>query len=438
MGVAKIFFHHFCTFGLFDEIWSDPGADFMSEVVNQLNAWFGIRHVVSLVDRHESNGVEGTNKQLLRHLRTLCHDDALKSKWSDPTVLSLILFTINDAMNSESGVRPFDAKYGSESGTYFRLPDNTSAGTVTHVWLQQLNKDLQLIRKLTDEHHAQLIKERTALNPPPEKQNHYQPGDFILYQYPPDRPKPSKLSSPYLGPYEVRRQIKNDVEASHVVTGGIQTFHVDQIKLFVGNRVQAEEVGRSDADQHMIQRFLAYIGDPYKRTTCEFEVEFCDGSIVWLPWSPDLFSTTQYEYFCRENRELFPLLFTVDIARLRVKEIRTQSIDLVAPDESVYLSLRSIDPYWYDTLPLEDPYHITYVVVLTYVSWTTPRSTKFISGRIPAFNFDLPKLDNYFVSMYGSIHDLRPSMLLLDSTYFHTHPSLIPPTEVLSQLPKKP
>ena len=29
LGVAKIFFHHFCTFGLFDEIWSDPGSDFM-------------------------------------------------------------------------------------------------------------------------------------------------------------------------------------------------------------------------------------------------------------------------------------------------------------------------------------------------------------------------------------------------------------------------
>ena len=438
MGVAKIFFHHFCVFGLFDEIWSDPGSDFMSDVISQLNTWFGIRHVVSLVDRHESNGVEGTNKQLLRHLRALCNDEALKSKWSDPTVLSLILFTINDAVNSESGVRPFDAKYGSDSGTYFRLPENTVSSTVSHIWLQQLNQDLQHIRKLTNEHHAHLVKERTALNPPVEKQNHYQPGDFILYQYPTDRAKPSKLSSPYLGPYEVRRHVKNDIEASHVVTGGIQTFHVDQVKLFVGNRVQAEEVGRSDADQHMIHRFLAYIGDPYKRTTCEFEVEFCDGSIVWLPWSNDIFSTTQYEYFCRDNRELFPLLFTVETARLRIKEIRTQSIDLVAPGETVYLSLRNIDPYWYDTLPLEDPYHLLYVVVLQYISWSVPRSAKHIRGHIPVFALDLPKLDNYFVSMCGCTHELRSSMILLDALYFQGHPSHIPPSTSLAQLHKKP
>ena len=26
MVVVKVVFHHFCTFGLFDEIWSDPGS----------------------------------------------------------------------------------------------------------------------------------------------------------------------------------------------------------------------------------------------------------------------------------------------------------------------------------------------------------------------------------------------------------------------------
>ena len=159
----------------------------------------------------------------------------------------------------ETGVRPFDAKFGSESGTYFRLPNSFQASNIGHIWLQQLNQNLQQIRKVTDEHHARLIKERTASNPPTEQQNLYQPGDFILYQYPVNRPNASKLASPYLGPYEVRRQIKNDIEASHVVTGGIQTFHVDQVKLFIGDRTQAEEVARSDADQHMISRFVAYL-----------------------------------------------------------------------------------------------------------------------------------------------------------------------------------
>jgi hypothetical protein len=69
-----------CAFGLYDEVISDPGSDFMSQMVASLNSWFGIRHKVSLVDRHESNGVEGTNKQLLRHLRALVHDERLEGR----------------------------------------------------------------------------------------------------------------------------------------------------------------------------------------------------------------------------------------------------------------------------------------------------------------------------------------------------------------------
>ena len=111
--VATTLFMFFCTFGVFDELWSDPGSDLMAEVVQQLSEWMGIRRVISLVDRHESNGVEGTNKQILRHLRTLVHDLRVPKKWSDPTIHSLVLFAIIDGVNSETGVRPLDAMFGS-------------------------------------------------------------------------------------------------------------------------------------------------------------------------------------------------------------------------------------------------------------------------------------------------------------------------------------
>ena len=88
--IALALFIYFTTFGIFDELWSDPGSDLMSEAVKQLNAYLGIRHVVSLVDRHESNGVEGPNKQLLRHLRTLVYDTRTISRWTDPVIIIII------------------------------------------------------------------------------------------------------------------------------------------------------------------------------------------------------------------------------------------------------------------------------------------------------------------------------------------------------------
>ena len=59
----------------------------MSEVVKQLNAYFGVNHKVSLVGRHQSNGCEGTSKQLLRHLAMLVLDERHYNNWSDDTVL---------------------------------------------------------------------------------------------------------------------------------------------------------------------------------------------------------------------------------------------------------------------------------------------------------------------------------------------------------------
>ena len=70
------------------------------------------------MDRHETNGEEGTNKQLLRHLKALVHDERLVQRWSDPTIICLITLALKDAINSETGVRPFDAKFGSEDGPY--------------------------------------------------------------------------------------------------------------------------------------------------------------------------------------------------------------------------------------------------------------------------------------------------------------------------------
>jgi hypothetical protein len=68
ISMATSIFQFFCTYGMFDSIISDPGSDLTSEVIKHLTDWFKTKHVFSLVDRHESNGVEGSNKQILRHL----------------------------------------------------------------------------------------------------------------------------------------------------------------------------------------------------------------------------------------------------------------------------------------------------------------------------------------------------------------------------------
>jgi hypothetical protein len=88
--LAGILIQHFATFGLFDEIISDPGSSFMGNTIQKLNNIFGVTHQISLIGRHESNGVEGTNKQILRHLTTLVLETGVKDRWSEPNTLAFI------------------------------------------------------------------------------------------------------------------------------------------------------------------------------------------------------------------------------------------------------------------------------------------------------------------------------------------------------------
>jgi hypothetical protein len=88
-----------------------------------------------------------------------------------------------------------------------------------------LDEDLRIIREISTKFQAELIATRLAQTPE-DKQNKFQPGDLVLFQLNPDQPKPTKLTSPYLGPYEVLRQVKNDVEVRHVSLGVVKQFHV--------------------------------------------------------------------------------------------------------------------------------------------------------------------------------------------------------------------
>ena len=110
----------------------DPGSEYTAEVIKHLHQWLGMNQKFSLVDRHTSSGVEGTNKQLLRHLRALVHDERVGNKWSDPTILPLILYLVNSSHSSETGVTPMQAKFGSIDMTYHQLPEDTPSSEVTH------------------------------------------------------------------------------------------------------------------------------------------------------------------------------------------------------------------------------------------------------------------------------------------------------------------
>jgi len=369
ISIATALFVYYCTFGVFDEVYTDPGSNILSEVVEQLNKWLQVKHVVSLVDRHESNGVEGTNKQILRHVRTIVHDLRIKDRWSDPIILCLVFFVINDQVNSETGVRPLDAMFGSADGPYLRLPREGLPADITNAWVVALDADLKKIRQISKEYQDQLVRERTQATPE-ETQNQYQPGDLVFFRRDTTMPLPTKLSGGYTGPWEVIKQHKNVVFCKHLAVGIEKPLHVSRLKLHVGSKESAMEVAMRDKDQYLVKAITAWKGDPNKRSKMKFWVQYDDGDEMWVSYKADLVDNEQYREFVARDPRLFQLRYSAAIVHIQIDNVRKTPIVSVAPGDRVYVDLRYIKGHEvFDKLGLPNAYFTEYVCECSYVRW---------------------------------------------------------------------
>jgi hypothetical protein len=110
----------------------------------------------------------------------------------------------------------------------------------------------------------------------------------ILHQRSTTHELPSKLSPNFLGPFKVITHIQNDVTCKNLITDALSVFHTSRLKLFTGTFDVAYEHALRDADQYVIKCITAYRGDPFLRTSMQFETTFNDNTTLWLPWSPDI------------------------------------------------------------------------------------------------------------------------------------------------------
>jgi hypothetical protein len=423
-AAALAIFTYICTYGMADAIRSDPGAEFTSNGLKQLNAWLGLGHQLSLVDVHESNGVERTNGEIIRHLRALVNDFRIRNDWSSPWLIGLIRFMLNSRRHSESPYSAFELMFGTKDAEFFRLPDKDS-GDWHLEWLTSLNNNLKALREITDKFQQELIAERKSVNAPAASRNEYQQGDLVLYNSLHDAKarRSAKLDSKYKGPYEVLRQVKDEVEVRHLALGSIQRLLVERLKIFVGSKEEAFKLAMEDADQYLVDRITAWKGNPAKRTEMEFEVLFSDNDVVWKRWDQYLITTVQFKDYCRKNLELHLLLFPVRRSAAESKVLRDQQITLVQPGDIVFVDIRSFQYDLYDDLNLDDKYHMRYVVRLEYTRWAG-RQQRSIDGYAQVFQTTY-QFDNLLVFQVGFRKEWELNMIEVTQGFLSRHRDLL-------------
>ena len=430
IGVARALFLFFITYGTYDEIASDPGSNLTAEITEELIRLFGTDRRFGLVGVHTSSGVEGTNSLVLAHLRMLCHDKAFRDKWGSPEVIGLVQFIINDSVCGETGLRRFDNMFGSEAGTYLRLPERLREGEKSHTYLRLLDEDLQRLAEISREAHREVVaKRRTPVSE--ATQNVYMPGELVLVQRDLDKPLPSKLSLPFVGPHEVLQQEGNTVRCRHLATHQVMDYPVTRVKIFHVALEEAKRAAAEDFDQSQVRAITGWKGDPFTKTTMSFRVEFEDGDVVWLPYSRDLDQTQAFGAYTAALPALEHLSFGPKRAKEWLSEIRRSTIRGYSVGDTLYVDIRCYSTGWYDEelTFLEDRYDKVYAVAyqVTAVHSRYLKAYCAVYDELWQASTGPGKLDAYWCYVYGRAKELTDAMTLVTPELCRRYPALISP-----------
>lgn len=427
-GIANALMAFISNYGLFDELASDPGSDLMSGAVKEVNEWLGLRHVVSLVDVHTSNGCENTNKQIIQHLSSLCNDLRIKDKWSDPKILALIQLHFNGSVSSEAGIEPFKALFGSDDDTYYRLNPKLKPQEYQTAYVKRLDDALVQLRQISADFQQQIVAKRVDST---QKHNQFVVGDLVLktVRTPTKHWKPEKLGPNFYGPYEITHVHANDYTCRHITDGTVDSFHVTMLKPYFGTRAMAKRAALLDHDQYVVSKVTQYIGDPVVRTSMEFFVVYADGDESWQVYSPDLAGADAFKDFCLERPELWPLVHTAQVARTLRVALNKEPITELSPGDVCYVDLRSINQHWYNGLEthhphLPDEHSMIYVAPFTAVAWSNPRVKTKLKMHCPLLEH-AEDWNHDMVKSWGAYPIVQDTFVLVDDAFLRAHPSVL-------------
>jgi hypothetical protein len=157
----------------------------------------------------------------------------------------------------------------------------------------------------------------------------------------------------------------------------------------------------------------------------EFGVHFEDGDYLWLPYSPDISTTTQFETYIRSKSELKMLLYTVIEAKRRVRELNSKPI-VLPKSKTFYLNIRFFGETYYDTFQdsVPDAYHIDYVMLANYLDFHNAHH-KTVYINVPLIREQI-KFTGYFVETFGRLSKLPAGTVLVDKDFAALYPCVIP------------
>ncbi|RWS24158.1 pol polyprotein-like protein [Leptotrombidium deliense] len=230
--IAKFILHNvILKFSVFDELITDNGLQFRSELLHELNVLIGAKHNFTTVYNPSSNGlVERTNKQLIQLIKTYIEKDV--SKWDE--VLPYITYVFNTFFHSSTKFSPFYLVFGFHPKQPIDLlMENESDELFNYSLIADTAENIRKAREVAKQ-NIQHSQNRYKLNfDAKRKEFEYNIGDKCLVDIYAIRPNMShKFKKQFIGPFTVVHKINKHVYELEADDGSfyIEKIHINKMK----------------------------------------------------------------------------------------------------------------------------------------------------------------------------------------------------------------
>ena len=303
--LARSLTSHVSIFGVPDDLITDKGPAFTSDVFRDLMLLLGTAHQKTLTGSKEEAGiVERLNKEVMRHLRNLIFDRRVYNSWSQS--LPFVQRIINTMPHTSTGLSPAEIitpclnlqrriLIDQELEVYEAMQQSCTFPDYIN---EMLNRQAYLIEKAQANlrfRDAKHLERKDLEND--EDITKFPIGSYVLTEklnFFTIRKETDKLK-PYLkGPFRVESFTENysQYTVRNLVTNNIRTYHVKKLKAFHARPEDTDLTKYAVRDDNFwivtsIKDFRPKNFDgSTSRKLLEFMVEWeIDGSKTWEPWS---------------------------------------------------------------------------------------------------------------------------------------------------------
>ena len=237
-AVAEGLVDMFSRLGVPEEILSDQGTQFMSEVMQEVTRLLSLKHMVSSPYHPICNGLcEKFNGVLKQMVKRLCHKRP--KDWD--RFINSALFAYREAPQESTGFAPFELLYGRTVRGPMQI--------LKELWTKEIKvpevkTSYQYVVELREKLEEGIATAHEALRQAQGKYKRYydrrakarclKPGSKVLILRPTDH---NKLLMQWKGPYNVESVVaKNDYKI--MVDGKAKTYHINLLKEYM---VRGEE-----------------------------------------------------------------------------------------------------------------------------------------------------------------------------------------------------